>query len=385
MNCQKALPPHLSRKDLADDATVQTTGTELSTTSSTESSSSSALSVCESNVNCVNKSTSSNQYSYHPTRSLVAQTAQKELQDRLSDRLSLQQQSLHLESMKESFDLEVLTQFYNELMVPNFPLEEERDDLEDWLLYLDPANQQKQKDDEEDSGEDGPSMDVIILRASSSTGVSTIIGGIAFEYYPQARAGLLSYMVVSSDFRRLGILATLHPVFCHALEGLHQEATQTSTNISAILAETNTTTAGDVPEAVARKRHEILYKLGYRLLEFPYVQPPLAPDVGSFDDIMLLVFVGKNDQSEDNDDGTTENATVIPTQVLHDYVLDFYHSVFGYNSLDFQDHWYYQLVTWYAEHNPTTKIQLGKPPWDDVTPQMTQEMAEMQQCTQQQK
>ena len=376
MNCHASTAPHLSRKELPDDATVQTAGTEISAVSSTISTSSSAFSG-ENDVNS-NKYAFSNKYAYEPTKSLVAQTALKELQERLSDRLCSQQQTLLLESMKESFDLEVLTQFYDELMIPNFPLEEERDDLEDWLLYLDPANQ-PQRDEE---AEDGPSMDVLILRASSPDGSSAIIGGIAFEYYPQARAGLLSYMVVSSDYRRLGILAALHPVFCHALQGLHQEATQTSTDISAILAETNTTTAGDVPEAVARKRHEILYKLGYRLLEFPYVQPPLAPDVGSFDDIMLLVFVGNNDSSDDDDD--SDRTTTMPTQVLHDYVLDFYHSVFGYNSLDFRDHWYYRLVKWYAQHYPTTTIQLGRPPWEDVTPLMTQNMAEMEQREQQQ-
>lgn len=375
MNCPASTAPHLSRKELPDDATVQTAGTELSTASSNISTSSSACSG-ETDVKSHNSSLAS-KFFYEPTKSLIAQTALKELQERLSDRLCSQQQTLLLESMKESFDLEVLTQFYDELMIPNFPLEEERDDLEDWLLYLDPGNQ-PQKDEEED----GPSMDVLVLRASSSDGSSTIIGGIAFEYYPQARAGLLSYMVVSSDYRRLGILATLHPVFCHALQGLHQEATQTSTSISAILAETNTATAGDVPEVVARKRHEILYKLGYRLLEFPYVQPPLAPDVGSFDDIMLLVFVGNSDNG-DGDDGSNETTTM-PTQVLHDYVLDFYHSVFGYNSLDFQDHWYYRLVTWYAQHHPTTTIQLGKPPWEDVTPLMTQGMAEMEQREKQQ-
>jgi len=60
---------------------------------------------------------------------------------------------------------------------------------------------------------------------------------------------------------------------------------------------------------------------------------------------------------------------------LYDYVLDFYRSVFGYTSSsedenddDFRDHWYYQLVTWYAQQHPTTRIQVSLPPWKDCTP-----------------
>lgn len=286
---------------------------------------------------------------YKPTSSDAAQVALRILKDRLSERLGSRSSELRLSSMNEAFDLDLLRRFYDELMIPNFPLEEERDDLDDWLICLDP-------DRAEDKSVEGPPMDVLILHFDN-----TVIGGIAFEYYPQARAGLLSYMVVSTDFRRLGILATLHPVFCQALQSLHEVSSRTNTKIPAILAETNTATAGDVPPAVARKRHEILYKLGYRLLEFPYVQPPLATDVDSFDDIMLLVYVGDAE------------VKTLPTEVLYEYVLDFYHSVFGYNSLDFHQHWYYQLVLWYTGKYPSTKIQQSLP-WEDVTPKMRELM-----------
>jgi hypothetical protein len=289
------------------------------------------------------------EYDYKPIASEAAQDALRTLKDRLSERLGSRSSDLRLSSMNEAFDLELLTRFYDELMIPNFPLEEERDDLDDWLLCLDPSRA-------EDMNEEGPPMDVLILHLDN-----TIIGGIAFEYYPQAKAGLLSYIIVSNDFRRLGILATLHPVFCQALQSLHEVSSRTNTKIHAILAETNTADAGDVPVAVARKRHEILFRLGYRLLEFPYVQPPLATDVDSFDDIMLLVYVGDTD------------IQTVPTEVLHDYVLDFYHSVFGYNSLDFHDHWYYRLVQWYAKKNSSTKIQQTLP-WEDVTPKMKELM-----------
>ena len=149
---------------------------------------------------------------------------------------------LQLVSMKESFDIELLKKFYEELMIPNFPLEDERDDIADWIYCLDPTQQQNQK-------EQGPSMDVMLLilkqeekkkvveekdkssllskiAKRTTTTTTTIIGGIAFEYYKQAQCGLLSYMVVAEDFRRLGILRSLHPVACAAIQLLHEEEQQ---------------------------------------------------------------------------------------------------------------------------------------------------------------
>jgi hypothetical protein len=314
------------------------------------------------------------QFVYAPTSSSIAQSAVQSLQERLFERLesnsngnSNSKPHLSLMSMKESFDLAILTQFYDELMIPNFPLDDERDDLEDWLMYLEPSRAKE-------LNADSPTMDVLILTIQINDTIS-ILGGIAFEYYPLSHAGLLSYMVISTDYRRLGVLGTLHPVFCHAMQALHQDYTQTGTKISAILAETNTATAGDVPPEVARKRHEILFRLGYRLLAFPYVQPPLAPDEESFDDIMLLVYMGSDDAAS--------KMPSIPTQVLYGYILDFYYSVYGVgNMASFQDHWYFQLVTWYAQRYPSTIVE-AELPWEDVTPQMNLTMQKEQQEQQQ--
>jgi hypothetical protein len=315
---------------------------------------------------------SDKQFIYAPTSSSIAQSALQALEERLLERLESSNDSnskahLSLKSMKECFDLAILTQFYDELMIPNFPLDDERDDLEDWLVYLEPSQAAE-------LGNDRPTMDVLILTLQVND-TTSILGGIAFEYYPLSRAGLLSYMVISTDYRRLGVLGTLHPVFCHAMQALHQVYTQTDTQISAILAETNTATAGDVPPEVARKRHEILFRLGYRLLAFPYVQPPLAPDDESFDDIMLLVYVG----SDHDKASAASKMPTIPTQVLYDYILDFYYSVYGVGSMaSFQDHWYFQLVTWYAQRYPSTVVE-AELPWEDLTPHMNLMMQKEQQ------
>ncbi|KAG7339261.1 amine oxidase [Nitzschia inconspicua] len=295
----------------------------------------------------------------------------------ISRRLAISSQSnLHLVSMKESFDSELLTRFYNELMIPNFPLEDERDDLDDWIYCLDP--------DQKQDLSRYPTMDVLILcqqqsndnnntvgdwNGSTCTSSVTILAGIAFEYYRNAQVGLLSYMVVADDFRQLGILRELHPVACHAMELLHQESIHKDSTvispIKAILAETNTVDAGDVPPEVVRKRHEVLYRLGYRHLQFPYVQPPLAENGESFDDIMLLVHCGQDDK-----------VTAMETDILYDYVVDFYQSVFGYDDdIKYKQHWYFELVEWFRIRRSKTNIS-QELPWEDVTTMLQSEMKE---------
>ena len=120
-----------------------------------------------------------------------------------------------------------------------------------------------------------------------STTKMTIVAGIAFEYYKESQCGLLSYIVVPDKFSRLGIMRSLHPVACHAIQPLYQEycvsatittrgntkneTTKTiiSPTIKTILAETNKPEASDVPFAMIRNHHEILYQLGYWHLKFP--------------------------------------------------------------------------------------------------------------------
>ena len=162
-------------------------------------------------------------------------------------------------------------------MIPNFPLEDERDDLTDWIYCLDTANIK------ETAEEQCPSMDVLLLiKRQEKVTKATIVGGIAFEYYRQAQCGLMSYLIVGNEFRRHGILRSLHPVACEAIQLLHHEQHNCNTSAKAIFAETNTVEASECTEMI-RKRHEILYRLGYRQLAFPYSQPPLSENSKSFE------------------------------------------------------------------------------------------------------
>jgi hypothetical protein len=331
---------------------------------------------------------------YDPQHSNAATLALQQIRKRLEEdpkhnTLLLQESShspsLRIHSMKQHYSFDLLHQFYQELMLPNFPLESERDDLDDWTTILDPEQMQ--------ANDPGPDMDVLLLvrivvedndnDKDDSTTTTTILAGFAVEYYKRAQTGLLTYCVVATEGRRRGILGAMHPVAICALQQLHTVHSNSGDSPSScrpltILAETNTIHAGDVSPDECQARHRALYRLGYRLLQFPYVQPPLQEDGRSFDDIMLLVFCGTpctNGDDENEDSTLLYPQMEIPTEILHGYVLDFFKSVYGYHDGEdkgegkYVHHWYYQLVSWFKEHNPTTTI-CPELPWNDVTDEL---------------
>ncbi len=75
--------------------------------------------------------------------------------------------------------------------------------------------------------------------------------------------------------------------------------------LRAIFAETNTASAGDITPSQCLERHKALYNLGYRLVKFPYAQPPLEhKDVNSsFDHMVLLVYLPYHDNEAYRNNG----------------------------------------------------------------------------------
>jgi hypothetical protein len=241
---------------------------------------------------------------------------------------------------KHCFSL--LKRFYDELMTPAFPLEEERDDISDWLWCFSTQMHSKQypqqnpttSNDNDEGNERRVTkkknntenqrrcvMDVILMiqqqqqqqdsdndNCGISNKQSTILGGAVIAYYRNSRVGLLSYVVLNEDYRGCGLAKKLHNEALRRMEMLansycldsiessnyNNNSQNTTAALRAIFAETNTHTAGDITPTQCLLRHKSLYNLGYRRVNFPYSQPPLSPEDGSnasFDDIMLLVYL----------------------------------------------------------------------------------------------
>lgn len=350
----------------------------------------------------------------------------------------------------ESFRL--LSQFYDELMMTAFPLEEERDDLDDWFLCF--RDQVEERAQQSESGKSscfpGPAMDVVIMVLDRTEGKDddgkdedefkpTIIGGAAIEYYKQARVGLLSYIVLSDKYRGCGLSKMLHEEAMRKLDILSCNYCKngndkgTTPTLRAVFAETNTPAAGDVSPEQSLIRHNALYNLGYRLVRFPYAQPPLTTEDlnGSFDEIVLLVyfpfrrvdvegFLAKESLNEASDYDFNEKIDLLKrycpwfhqtanakcnnfdtvqmdVNIPFRYVEDFYQSVFGYESdagnakdngdfgiPDYRTADYYRLAYWFThnrvsqnENNEdvvvTVPVSVLSPPWDDCKDSLTSE------------
>jgi hypothetical protein len=264
---------------------------------------------------------------------------------------------------KHCFSL--LKRFYDELMTPAFPLEEERDDISDWLWCFSTQMHSKQypqqaptNSNDNDEGNEGQRvtkkknntenqrrcvMDVILMiqqqqqqqdsdnnnNSSISNKQSTILGGAVIAYYRNSRVGLLSYVVLNEEYRGCGLAKKLHNEALRRMEMLansycldsiessnNNNNSQNTTALRAIFAETNTHTAGDITPTQCLLRHKSLYNLGYRRVNFPYSQPPLSPEDGSnasFDDIMLLSYLPlSNDyRSRMNQNNTNDESSLM--------------------------------------------------------------------------
>ncbi|GFH54007.1 hypothetical protein CTEN210_10483 [Chaetoceros tenuissimus] len=96
---------------------------------------------------------------YDPANSELAGNLLRNLKNgRLGNKCEgrLDLDSLRIHSMRTNFCPHVLARFYEEHMIPHFPLEDERDSLEDWIFCLDPVEKANHSKSE-------PLMDVLLL------------------------------------------------------------------------------------------------------------------------------------------------------------------------------------------------------------------------------
>jgi len=238
----------------------------------------------------------------------------------------------------------------------------------------------------------------------------------------------LSKLLHEEAMRKLDILS------CNYCKNGNDEGT--TPPLLAVFAETNTPAAGDVSPEQSVIRHNALYNLGYRLVQFPYAQPPLTTEDlnGSFDEIVLLVyypfrrddveaFLAKQSLNEAsdyeisakldllkrycswfhqtaNDKCNNFDTVQMDVHIPFRYVEDFYQSVFGYETdagngrnegddgiPDYRTADYYRLAYWFTHDRVsrnensedlgvTVPVSILSPPWDDCKESLTSEWKE---------
>jgi hypothetical protein len=132
-----------------------------------------------------------------------------------------------------------------------------------------------------------------------------IAGGLMYEFYPRSLCGLLSYVVVIEEYRGKGIANYL---IQEGKRFLNEDAKAYTKNpdaeIRGIFLETHFPPLSHVPHDkslfpsspphdhesldVWAKRMVLFNRLGFSLLEIPYLQPPLGPDKDPSFDLILL-------------------------------------------------------------------------------------------------
>jgi GNAT superfamily N-acetyltransferase len=154
-----------------------------------------------------------------------------------------------------------------------------------------------------DNRADGP-REFCVLVAESTAPASRLRGGTVFSYVPAAGCGFSEYLVVDAARRGEGLGRRLVEARTARLDTAARAAglpaahgtfieTDDPRRIPAELARLERQTAMD---PVARVR--LFAHLGFRLVDVPYVQPPLGPGQAAVDYLQLLFAPAAPDRQE---------------------------------------------------------------------------------------
>jgi GNAT superfamily N-acetyltransferase len=175
-----------------------------------------------------------------------------------------EQPTFHELRFARKSDLDLLKSFYDDCFVPEFPNPDERDSLEVIRNYL------RLKDT---GWYEKNNYHVVVLLDGDQP-----IGGSISDYLDEPNAGVIEYFVVQPEHRGQGLGRRLLE---ETERLLHLDADKSRNRLlDWIVAEmddpyvTPAPTSGIDYFALAR----IWHNLGYRLLDFPYVQPALSSD-----------------------------------------------------------------------------------------------------------
>lgn len=188
--------------------------------------------------------------------------------------------NLELIDLRTRHDEVLLQDLYEELYLPNFPIPEQQEDPSLWkpLLWGPPAPPPK------------PVLRLIVVGEHlKDRQRRTLYGFIMPEFFRGSGCGLLTYLAVSSRFRRRGVARFL---IDHARNALWMDARAHGCQLNAIFGEVNDPRkiSGSVEEVFSRKMLQILRRLGARFVPIEYVQPELKPSQGRSYSLSLVSF-----------------------------------------------------------------------------------------------
>ena len=230
--------------------------------------------------------------------------------------------TISIRSLDDDIDFDLVSKFYNELIFPTFGgVAEHMDDLETWKdLLFSPSPPTYRL-----------FLDIVVIENESKIGDNDghssqqqqqkqqIIGGSMFEFFPNSLCGILSYIVVHELHRGRGIAQSL----VHQMKDtLNQYATEITEGkekkIRHLFLETNLPPLEQNPNIFSdseliqlykesllllgehhhsesfeawEKRMKFFSRLGFGVLDFPYIQPPLGEGKDPAFNLLLLAHM----------------------------------------------------------------------------------------------
>ncbi len=180
---------------------------------------------------------------------------------------------MYLRDLPETDRRALCLRLYREIFQSAFPLSAELEDPGVWLDLM-----------SKNPPPPAPRLHVIVCAADDEARV--LIGGVIGEYYRESRAGLVTYIAVAPDRRRLGVGRQLMNA---ALNVLALDAGPGDFPVFAEveIPERAPKTAGGGIDLWARLR--AIQRFGFAKTELPYVQPSLAPGKPPVDWLCLAV------------------------------------------------------------------------------------------------
>lgn len=162
---------------------------------------------------------------------------------------------------------EWLVRFYEELLIPNFSqFPNELDSLNNFYNALNDLSNHSYK-----------------LYITLIVEDDKILAGASYEYYLKSKSVLLTYIVVSDSAKGKGLSKLLMSEIQNELKYHHKD-------IKALFAESNSDNVDESKDVMnPTLRRIILNKLGFRYLDFEYIQPPLSKDLNKCEDLILSI------------------------------------------------------------------------------------------------
>ncbi|WP_088346599.1 MULTISPECIES: GNAT family N-acetyltransferase [Rhodomicrobium] len=140
-------------------------------------------------------------------------------------------------------------------------------------------------------------------------------GGICYEWYRGGRGALVTYIMVAPHMRRRGLAQRLMQIAFQQLRKISHLHPGTTLPLFAETEIVDAAAPAHEQEAAA-KRFSALAGIGFKSLDFPYVQPPLSPGKAHVRNLTLMAY-------------SPGDAEVMDAAVIGRFLNSFYRALVG--------------------------------------------------------